>query len=221
LVIVATADAGDRRGRITGHERREPARRGHHRISRRLAARAIRRGGIRSELVVIAHFRELGPLVTAIVVAGRSGAGLASELATMQVSEEIDALRSMGFNPVSWLVVPRCLALVAAVPLLTWIGDVLALGGGLLATIAITDMSARAYVTSTAENITGAHFLIGMIKTPFLGLIIGLIACGQGLAARGGAAAVGARTTSAVVLAIFGVIVISTLFTLFFTMLGI
>ena len=68
------------------------------------------------ELVVIAHFRELGPLVTAIVVAGRSGAGLASELATMQVSEEIDALRSMGFNPVSWLVVPRCLALVATVP---------------------------------------------------------------------------------------------------------
>src|SRR6188474_2163971 len=167
------------------------------------------------ELVVIAHFRELGPLVTAIVVAGRSGAGLASELATMQVSEEIDALRSMGFNPVSWLVVPRCLALVAAVPLLTWIGDVLALGGGLLATIAITDMPSRAYVTSTAENITGAHFLIGMIKTPFLGLIIGLIACGQGLAARGGAAAVGARTTTAVVLAIFGVIVISALFTLF------
>ena len=173
------------------------------------------------ELVVIAHFRELGPLVTAIVVAGRSGAGLASELATMQVSEEIDALRSMGFNPVSWLVVPRCLALVITLPLLTWIGDVLALGGGLLATIAITDMSARAYVTSTAENITGAHFLSGMIKTPFLGLIIGLIACGQGLAARGGAAAVGARTTSAVVLAIFGVIVISALFTLFFTLLGI
>ena len=82
------------------------------------------------ELVVIAHFRELGPLVTAIVVAGRSGAGLASELATMQVSEEIDALRSMGFDPVSWLVVPRCLALVAIVPLLTWIGDVLALAAG-------------------------------------------------------------------------------------------
>ncbi len=173
------------------------------------------------ELVVIAHFRELGPLVTAIVVAGRSGAGLASELATMQVSEEIDALRSMGFNPVSWLVVPRCLALVITLPLLTWIGDVLALGGGLLATITITDMTPRAYVLSTADHITAAHFLDGMIKTPFLGLIIGLIACGQGLAARGGAAAVGARTTSAVVLAIFGVIVVSTLFTLFSTMLGI
>jgi phospholipid/cholesterol/gamma-HCH transport system permease protein len=172
------------------------------------------------ELVVIAQFRELGPLVTAIVVAGRSGAGLASELATMQVSEEIDALRSMGFHPVSWLVVPRCLALVAVVPILTWVGDVLALGGGLLATITITDMTPRAYVLGTAEAITGAHFLNGMIKTPFLGLIIGLIACGQGLAARGGAAAVGARTTTAVVLAIFGVIVISAIFTLFSTLLG-
>ena len=172
------------------------------------------------ELVVIAQFRELGPLVTAIVVAGRSGAGLASELATMQVSEEIDALRSMGFHPVSWLVVPRCLALVATLPLLTWIGDVLALGGGLLATVAITDLTPRAYVLGTAETITGAHFFNGMIKTPFLGLIIGLIACGQGLAARGGAAAVGARTTSAVVLAIFGVIVISAHFTLIFTLIG-
>ncbi len=173
------------------------------------------------ELVVITQFRELGPLVTAIVVAGRSGAGLASELATMQVSEEIDALRSMGFKPVSWLVVPRCVALVATMPLLTWIGNVLALGGGLLATVAITDMTPRAYVLSTADHITGAHFLNGMIKTPFLGLTIGLIACRQGLAARGGAAAVGARTTSAVVMAIFGVIVISALFTMIFTLLGV
>src|SRR6476659_5118947 len=87
------------------------------------------------ELVVIAHFRELGPLVTAIVVAGRSGAGLASAIATMKVSEEIDALRSMGFDPVRWLVVPRCLALAATVPLLTWVGDALALIGGLAATV--------------------------------------------------------------------------------------
>ena len=79
------------------------------------------------ELVVVAHFRELGPLVTAIVVAGRSGAGLASEIATMKVSEEIDALRSMRFDPMMWLVVPRCLALVLVVPLLTWVGDALAL----------------------------------------------------------------------------------------------
>ena len=172
------------------------------------------------ELVVVAHFRELGPLVTAIVVAGRSGAGLASEIATMKVSEEIDALRSMGFDPVRWLVVPRCVALVLAVPVLTWIGDVLALLGGLVATTFLTDMSARAYVMATADAITGTNFLEGLLKTPFLALAIGLIACGQGLATQGGAAAVGARTTTAVVLSIFGVIVISSVFTFFFALMG-
>ena len=173
------------------------------------------------ELVVVAHFRELGPLVTAIVVAGRSGAGLASEMATMKVSEEIDALRAMGFDPVRWLVVPRCLALVLAVPVLTWIGDVLALVGGLIATIALTDMSARAYVMATADAISGPIFLGGLAKTPFLALAIGLIACGQGLATQGGAAEVGARTTAAVVLSIFGVILISSLFTLLYAVMGI
>jgi ABC transport permease subunit len=119
------------------------------------------------ELVVVAHFRELGPLVTAIVVAGRSGAGLASELATMQVSEEIDALRAMGFDPVRWLVVPRCLALAIVLPLLTWIGDGLALVGGLAATTVITHMTPRAYVLATADTITVGHLLAGLVKSPF------------------------------------------------------
>ena len=118
------------------------------------------------ELVVVAHFRELGPLVTAIVVAGRSGAGLASEIATMKVSEEIDALRSMGFDPVRWLVVPRCLALVITVPLLTWVGDVLALVGGLVATTVITDMTPRAYVLATMNAITAEHFSGGPRQEP-------------------------------------------------------
>jgi len=173
------------------------------------------------ELVVIAQFRELGPLVTAIVVAGRSGAGLASELATMKVSEEIDALRAMGFDPMRWLVVPRCIALVIVVPLLTWIGDALSLVGGLLAAMAITDIPARTYVLATANAIDAGNLFAGLIKTPFLALTIGLIACGQGLAAQGGAAAVGARTTGAVVLSILGVIVTNAVFTLFFTMMGI
>jgi phospholipid/cholesterol/gamma-HCH transport system permease protein len=172
------------------------------------------------ELVVVAQFRELGPLVTAIVVAGRSGAGLASEIATMKVSEEIDALRAMGFDPIRWLVLPRCLALVAVVPILTWIGDVLALVGGLAATSLITEMTPRAYLLATERTITATNFFGGLIKTPFLALVIGLIACGQGLATRGGAAAVGARTTTAVVLAIFGVIVINAVFTLFLALLG-
>ena len=173
------------------------------------------------ELVVVAHFRELGPLVTAIVVAGRSGAGLASEIATMKVSEEIDALRSMKFDPMLWLVVPRCLALVLVVPLLTWVGDALALLGGLLATEAITDLTPRAYTLATMNAITPSHFFGGLVKTPFLALAIGLIACAQGLATQGGAAAVGARTTTAVVLAIFGVIVINSLFTLLYVAVGV
>lgn len=173
------------------------------------------------ELVVVAHFRELGPLVTAIVVAGRSGAGLASEIATMKVSEEIDALRSMGFDPVRWLVVPRCLALVVTVPLLTWIGDVLALVGGLVAAVVMTQMTPRAYIRGTMDAITASHLLTGLVKSPFLALAIGLIACGQGLFTRGGSAAVGARTTTAVVLAIFSVIVVSALFTFFFALMGV
>jgi len=173
------------------------------------------------DLVVVAHFRELGPLVTAIVVAGRSGAGLASEIATMKVSEEIDALRSMGFDPVRWLVLPRCFALAITVPLLTWVGDVLALVGGLAATVVMTDMTPHAYIQATANAITASHLLTGLIKCPFLALAIGLIACGQGLLTSGGAAAVGARTTTAVVLAIFSTIVISAVFTLFFALMGI
>ena len=139
----------------------------------------------------------------------------------MQVSEEIDALRAMGFDPVRWLVVPRCLALVIAMPLLAWIGDVFALVGGLAATMSVTDMTARTYVIETAAAITANHFFAGLIKTPFLALAIGLIACGQGLATWGGAAAVGTRTTSAVVLSILSVIAISSLFTFIFALLGI
>jgi len=137
------------------------------------------------------------------------------------VSEEVDALRSMGFDPLRWLVVPRCLALALTVPLLTWIGDVLALVGGLGATTLLTQMTAHAYVQATLNAITVGHFVAGLLRSPFLGLSIGLIACGQGLLTHGGAAAVGARTTSAVVLAIFSVIVISAVFTFFFALIGI
>jgi phospholipid/cholesterol/gamma-HCH transport system permease protein len=173
------------------------------------------------ELVVVAHFRELGPLVTAIVVAGRSGAGLASEIATMKVTEEIDALRSLGFDPVRWLVVPRCLALVVTVPLLTWVGDLLALVGGLAATTAITNMTFHAYLQATLDDVTASNLFVGLIKSPFLALAIGLVASGQGLLTHGGAAAVGGRTTTAVVQAIFCVIVISAVFTFFFALIGV
>jgi phospholipid/cholesterol/gamma-HCH transport system permease protein len=173
------------------------------------------------ELVIVAHFRELGPLVTAILVAGRSGAGLASELGTMKVSEEIDALRVMGFDPMRWLVLPRCLALVAVLPLLTWIGDGTAILGGMAATVMTTSMTPAVYLELTLDALTPADVMTGLLKTPFLALAIGLIACGQGLATRGGAAAVGERTTTAVVAAMFASIVISSLFTFVYAFLGV
>ena len=173
------------------------------------------------QMVVVAHFRDLGPLVTGMIMAGRSGAGIASEIATMKVSEEVDALQSMGFDPVRWLVVPRCLALVITVPILTWLGDVLALVGGLGATMVVSHMTAGAFVEVALNAISANNFFSGLVKTPFLGLSIGLIACGQGLLTRGGAAAVGSRTTTAVVLALFSVIVISALFTFFYALIGI
>ena len=173
------------------------------------------------QMVVVAHFRDLGPLVTGMIMAGRSGAGIASEIATMKVSEEVDALQSMGFDPVRWLVVPRCLALVITVPILTWLGDVLALVGGLGATILVSHMTAGAFVEVALNAISANNFFSGLVKTPFLGLSIGLIACGQGLLTRGGAAAVGTRTTTAVVLALLSVIVISALFTFFYALIGI
>jgi phospholipid/cholesterol/gamma-HCH transport system permease protein len=173
------------------------------------------------ELVVVAQFRELGPLVTAIVVAGRSGAGLASEIATMKVSEEIDALRSIGLDPVRWLVIPRCLALVLSIPLLTWVGDLIALLGGLAATTSMTTMPLREYIAATSAAITARNLVSGLVKAPFLALAIGIIACGQGLLTHGGAAAVGQRTTTAVVLSIFAVIAISALFTCLYALLHI
>ena len=98
----------------------------------------------------------------------------------MKVSEEIDALRSMGFDPVRWLVVPRCVALVIVMPLLTWIGDALALIGGFAATIAITDMTARAYIASTGQRDHARALVVGLVKSPFLALAIGLIAVRSG-----------------------------------------
>ena len=140
----------------------------------------------------------------------------------MKVSEEIDALRSMGFDPLRWLVVPRCLALAATVPLLTWVGDAAGpdrRSGG----------HARHHANDGTRLCPGDHVRDhrqltcwrASSRVRFWRLAIGLIACGQGLLARGGAAAVGARTTTAVVLAIFSVIVISAVFTFFLALMGV
>ena len=215
------ADRGDRGERAPRHQRRQSPGRRHHRISRRIAARPLRSGRLRSG----ARGRRTFPGARTADHGSRRGGKIGrGSCVRDRHDESVGGDRRLaidGVRPGRWLVVPRCLALAVTVPLLTWVGDVLALIGGLVATTVITDMTPRAYVLATSDAITASHLLAGLIKTPFLALAIGLIACGQGLATQGGAAAVGARTTSAVVLAIFGVIVINALFTLFFALMGI
>jgi phospholipid/cholesterol/gamma-HCH transport system permease protein len=172
-------------------------------------------------MVALGHLRELGPIMTAIIVAGRSGAGFAAELGTMKVSEEVDALRTMGFDPLRWLMLPRVLALLIALPLLTLIGDVVGLAGGALAALPMMEMSVGAYIDATAKAAHFQHFGIGMFKSILFAISIGVIACSQGLAARGGAAAVGVRTTEAVVLSIFSVVLIDAAIAILATAVGV
>jgi phospholipid/cholesterol/gamma-HCH transport system permease protein len=172
-------------------------------------------------MVTVAHLRELGPIMTAFIVAGRSGAGMAAEIGTMQVSEEVDALKTMGLDPMRWLVLPRVVALLIALPLLTVVGNALGLFGGLIATLLMSDsMTWGIYWETVGGAMEFRHLGRGLFKTLFFGLAIAGLACAQGLAARGGAAAVGVRTTAAVVLSLFAVVVLDCLFAVIFAWLG-
>ncbi|HRI51435.1 MAG TPA: MlaE family lipid ABC transporter permease subunit [Pseudomonadota bacterium] len=169
-----------------------------------------------ADLVGLSIARELGPLMTAIIICGRSGAAFAAELGTMTVSEEIDALRTMGFGPMRFLVLPRALALMAVAPLLTLIADVVGMVGGLFVGIASLDLTVVGYFNETQKALTVWDVFSGIIKSVVFALVIALIACQQGLATAGGAEGVGRRTTSAVVATLFALILVDAVFTLFF-----
>ncbi|MEZ5990265.1 MAG: MlaE family lipid ABC transporter permease subunit [Planctomycetota bacterium] len=172
-----------------------------------------------AEMVAIGQLRELGPLITAIIVSGRTGAGYAAELGTMKVSEEVDALRSMGFDPMSFLVLPRMAALLLALPILTLLGDLVGVAGGMIASLPMLDMSVGSYLEATREAATPTHFFLGWIKAVPFAVAITWIACAQGLATRGGAEAVGHRTTRAVVFSIFAVIAIDSVHAMVYALL--
>lgn len=173
-----------------------------------------------ADLVGLSITRELGPLMTAIIVSGRSGAAFAAELGTMSVSEEIDALRTLGIGPLRFLVFPRVLALVVALPLLTLFGDLMGLFGGLVVGVVNLDLSITAYLTQSLRALDVWDVFQGLIKAAVFGLSIGLIACAQGLATTGGAEGVGRRTTAAVVTSLFALILIDAAFTVTFHMAG-
>ncbi|MGZ3420139.1 MAG: MlaE family lipid ABC transporter permease subunit [Polyangiales bacterium] len=169
-----------------------------------------------ADLVGLSITRELGPLMTAIILCGRSGAAFAAELGSMNVSEEIDALRTMGFGPIRYLVLPRTLALMVVLPLLTLIGDLVGILGGLLVGITSLGLSVGGYLSETQKAVSMWDVFSGLVKSVVFALAISLVSCQQGMATTGGAEGVGRRTTASVVSILFALIVIDAGFTLFF-----
>ncbi len=168
------------------------------------------------DLIGILVLRELGVLLTSIMIAGRSGSAITAEIGSMKMREEIDALRVMGLSPIEVLVVPRVLALAISLPLLTFVADMAALFGGLLVSWGYGGISPAAFLALLQEAIGVNTFLVGIIKAPFMALVIGLIATQDGLATKGSAKSLGRQVTSAVVKSIFMVIIVDGLFAMFF-----
>jgi phospholipid/cholesterol/gamma-HCH transport system permease protein len=172
------------------------------------------------DMVGILVLREIGVLIVAIMVAGRSGSSYTAELGSMKMREEIDALRTMGFDPVDVLVLPRVVALVIALPILTFLGSMSALYGGELVAWAYGGMSPEIFVKRLKEAISITHFKVGMIKAPFMALVIGVVASTEGFKVAGSAESLGLHTTASVVTSIFLVIVLDGLFAIFFASIG-
>jgi phospholipid/cholesterol/gamma-HCH transport system permease protein len=173
-----------------------------------------------ADLIGISITRELGPLMTAIVVCGRSGAAFAAELGSMKVNEEVDALRTMGLGPMRYLVFPRLLALTLVMPLLSILADGMGLLGGLIVAVTSLDLTATAYFNELEKAVSTWDVTSGLLKSVLFAAAISLIACQQGLATEGGAEGVGRRTTSAVVTTLFALIMIDAIFTVFFRAVG-
>jgi len=169
-----------------------------------------------ADLLGILVLRELGVLLTAIMIAGRSGSAITAELGSMKMREEIDALRTMGLDPMEVLIAPRILALIICMPILTFIASMAALLGGGLVAWAYGDVSPDTFLTRLQGAIRLNTFMVGMIKAPVMALVIGMIAAIEGMAVEGSAESLGRQTTASVVKAIFMVIVVDGLFAVFF-----
>lgn len=173
------------------------------------------------EAVGIGIFRELGVLLTAIIVAGRSGSAFTAQLGTMQVNQEIDAMRTIGLNPIEWLVLPRVFALVISMPLLVFWGDMAGLLGGAVACTIYLDFTFVQFFARLRDTVGIWSFYTGIIKAPVFGMIIAAVGCFEGLQVRGSAESVGLLTTRSVVESIFCVIVLDAIFSIIFLLAGV
>jgi phospholipid/cholesterol/gamma-HCH transport system permease protein len=174
-----------------------------------------------ADLVGLAMLRELGPLLTAIVVAGRSGSAWAAQIGTMKVTEEIDALRTVGIAPLDLLVLPKVVALTIALPLLTVFADGLGVAGGMLMARAELGVNFEDFLDRFGQAVQLKDYLVGIGKAPVFASLIALVGCHQGFQASGDAESVGRRTTVSVVQSIFAIIVVDALFSVIFSVLGI
>ena len=173
-----------------------------------------------ANLVGVSVTREMGPLITAIIVAGRSGAAITAELGTMAVGEEIDALRTMALSPGRFLLLPRVLALLCAVPCLTILSNLAGIFGGYWVGVIVLGLGSRNYVQQTAQALLISDIVTGMVKSLVFALLIGLVSCYRGFYVRGGAEGVGTNTTASVVTSIVLCILADAIFTTIFFYLG-
>jgi phospholipid/cholesterol/gamma-HCH transport system permease protein len=171
-------------------------------------------------LVAVSVLREMGVLITAILVAGRSGSAFTAEIGVMKAREEVDALEVMGMAPMSLLVVPRVIGLCITLPLLTFYADLMGLVGGAVSCYALLDVSLLQYVERVRHAVDGSDLFVGLFKAPVFAFVIAVVGCMHGLRVRGSAESVGRETTRAVVRAIFLVIVLDALFSILFEKLG-
>src|SRR6185437_8429943 len=171
-------------------------------------------------LVAVSVIREMGVLITAIMLAGRSGSAFTAEIGVMKAREEIDALHAMGLRPIELLVLPRMIGLVIALPLLTFFADMMGLLGGAMISHSLLDVSLPQYLERVRSSVELKDLFVGLIKAPVFAFFIATVGCMHGLRVSGSAESVGRETTHAVVKAIFLVIVFDALFSVFFEKLG-
>jgi phospholipid/cholesterol/gamma-HCH transport system permease protein len=173
------------------------------------------------DMLGISIFRELAPLMTAVVIAGRSGSAFTAQIGAMKITQELDAMRTMGFDPYLFLVMPRIIALMITMPILIFIADIMGIFGGILVAHIDLGISAQLFIERLNEVVAAKHFFIGIFKGPFFAFLIASIGVYRGLMVKDDTQSIGFNTTKSVVEAIFAVIVCDAIFSILFTNLGI
>jgi len=168
----------------------------------------------------ILTLREVGVILAAVMVAGRSASAFTAQIGTMKMREEIDAMRTLGIDPIETLVVPRILALIVALPLLVFVADMMCLAGGALMAKLYLSLDLPIYLQRLNSAVQVKHLYVGLIKAPFAALVIGLVGCLEGMSVQGSAESVGTQVTTAVVKAIFLVLVLDAVFAIFLSASG-